>query len=83
MESALIFAACSPSSNQFSCSHFLAILQLCRTTWPQQGGSGRESEPHWEEGKQEALQEEGTEDVKATRGHGERVQGGYCSKGGQ
>lgn len=68
MESALSFAARSLISDQFSCSHFLAILQLCQTSWPQQGGFGRESEPCWEERKQEALQEGGTEDVKATVG---------------
>lgn len=42
--------------------HFAAVADQL----PQQGGFGRESEPHWEEEKQKVLQEEGTEDVKAT-----------------
>lgn len=47
----LIFALWSLKSNQFSCFHFLATLQMCRTSRPQHGDLGRESRTTLEGGE--------------------------------
>lgn len=54
-----------------------------RTSRPQHGGLGRESRTTLEGGETGVLGEGGTEDVKATWGSGEGVQGDCYSKGKQ